>query len=49
MAKHAMSKHGSSNPVQKGRRRQKIHDNQDNVGDPKNEPEYTNYQGEPLD
>lgn len=44
-----VNKPGACNRVQKGKRRQKLHGNQDNVGDPKNPPEYTNYEGKPLD
>lgn len=41
-------KPGSSNPMQKGLRRQKLHKNQNNVGDPENEPQYENFDGEPI-
>lgn len=34
---------GSSNPMQKGVRRRRLHANQDNVGDPKNRPEYEKF------
>jgi hypothetical protein len=42
-------KAGSSNPMQKGERRQKLHDKQDNVGNPKNKPEYQNFEGKPIE
>ncbi|NRT89380.1 clostri-philic family protein [Clostridium beijerinckii] len=42
-------KPGSSNPMQKGVRRRRLHANQDNVGDSKNRPEYENFDGEPIE
>lgn len=42
-------KPGSNNPFQKGARRQKLHGNQNNVGDPKNKPQYENFEGEPIE
>ncbi|AGX42240.1 clostri-philic family protein [Clostridium saccharobutylicum] len=42
-------KDGADNPMQKGVRRQKLHDKQNNVGgNPKNKPEYENFKGEPI-
>ncbi len=43
------SKPGSSNPMQKGKRRQKLHENQNNVGNPKNKPEFENFNGKPVE
>ena len=40
---------GANNPMQKGKRRQKLHENQNNVGDPKNKPEYKNFNGKPIE
>ena len=45
----ATNKDGSSNPMQKGKRRQKLHRNQDNVGKPKNKPQYENFNGTAID
>lgn len=42
------NKPGSCNPMQKGTRRQKLHENQDNVGNSKNKPEYKNFDGENI-
>lgn len=42
-------KHGAHNPAQKGERRQRLHDKQDNVGNPKNKPEYKTFAGDPVD
>ncbi|SFD24304.1 clostri-philic family protein [Clostridium uliginosum] len=42
------NKEGAINPMQKGERRQRIHGNQNNVGNDKNEPEYKNFAGEPI-
>jgi hypothetical protein len=42
------NKPGSCNPMQKGTRRQKLHENQDNVGNSKNKPEYKNFEGENI-
>lgn len=42
------NKPGSINPMQKGARRQKLHSNQNNVGDPKNEPQYENFESKPI-
>ena len=36
------------NPIQKGNRRRKIHDHQDNVGDPQNKPEHKNFDGKEI-
>lgn len=44
-----VNKPGACNRVQKGKRRQKLHANQNNVGDPKNKPEYKNFNGEPIE
>jgi hypothetical protein len=46
--KDGIHKPGSANPIQKGMRRQKLHSNQDNVGNPKNPPEYENFNGKPI-
>lgn len=45
----ATNKHGTCNPVQKGKRRQKLHSNQDNIGNPKNKPQYENFNGDPIE
>lgn len=39
----------TNNAPQKGKRRQKLHRNQNNVGNDKNPPEYTNFNGEPIE
>ncbi|MGL4569890.1 MAG: clostri-philic family protein [Clostridium sp.] len=36
------------NPMQKGERRQRLHQNQDNVGNAKNEPKYKSFDGKDL-
>ncbi|MBS5885325.1 MAG: clostri-philic family protein [Clostridium sp.] len=36
------------NPLQKGTRRQKLHKNQDNVGNDENRAEYTDFNGNPI-
>lgn len=41
-------KHGINNPMQKGERRINIHEKQNKIGNDKNKPEYTNYEGEPI-
>ena len=33
---------------QKGERRQRLHDKQDNVGNSKNKPKYQNSEGKPI-
>ena len=38
-----------NNPMQKGMRRQKLHDNQNNVGNAKNKSKYKNFDGDPID
>lgn len=38
-----------NNGPQKGERRQRLHENQNNIGDPKNPPGYTNFNGEPIE
>ncbi len=45
----ATNKAGSSNPMQKGERRQRLHKNQDNVGNAKNKPQYKNFDGNPIE
>lgn len=47
--KDGQHKPGSSNPMQKGERRQRLHANQDNVGNPKNKPQYENFDGNPIE
>lgn len=44
----ATNKEGSCNPMQKGERRQRLHKNQDNVGNPQNESQYKNFNGNPI-
>ncbi|MDY6012647.1 clostri-philic family protein [Clostridium sp.] len=36
------------NPMQKGKRRQRLHENQNNVGNQKNPPKYKSFDGEYL-
>lgn len=44
------NKEGAINPIQKGARRQKLHDKQNNLGgNPKNKPEYKTFDGKPID
>ncbi|NLK96245.1 MAG: hypothetical protein GX275_13840 [Clostridiales bacterium] len=43
-----VAKEGSINPMQKGMRRQKLKNNQNNVGNKKNEEEYSPIDGEPI-
>lgn len=50
MKKDCWDKNSNSmNPMQKGTRRQKLHQDQDNVGNDKNPPAYKSFDGEPLD
>ena len=42
-------KPGSSNPMQKGMRRQRLHAKQNDVGNSKIEPQYQNFDGEPIE
>lgn len=42
------NKHGADNPSQKGLRRQKLHKNQNNVGNPQNDSKFENFNGEPI-
>ncbi|WP_192875375.1 clostri-philic family protein [Clostridium taeniosporum] len=42
-------KEGSINPMQKGKRRQKLNENQNNVGDAKKPSYYKNFNGEPIE
>ena len=35
-------------PMQKGKRRQRIHKNQENIGNDHNKPEYTDFEGNPI-
>ncbi|MDS0528159.1 clostri-philic family protein [Clostridium sp. SHJSY1] len=37
-----------NNGVQKGQRRQKLHDSQNNEGNEKNHPQYDNHNGESI-
>lgn len=48
MAKSNMPKANIGNPMQKGERRQRIHQNQDNVGNEKNPPEYKDFEGRTI-
>ncbi|WP_300385238.1 clostri-philic family protein [Clostridium sp.] len=43
-----MTKEGSKNPMQKGTRRQKLNENQNNVGNDKNVTEYTDFNGSSI-
>lgn len=47
--KDEVHKPGSCNPEQKGLRRQKIHSGQNDVGNSKNEPQYENFEGKPIE
>ena len=38
----------TKNPMQKGERRQRLHKNQNNIGNDENKPEYTDYNGNPI-
>ncbi len=42
------SKPGSNNPQQKGKRRQKLHDEQNNRGEPQKKPQYRDFDGNPV-
>lgn len=44
-----VNKAGSINPMQKGKRRQKLHEAQNNVGDAKKPSYYENFNGEPIE
>lgn len=41
-------KKNSINPLQKGERRQRLHKDQDNVGNDKNKSEYKDFNGNPI-
>lgn len=41
-------KPGSNNPMQKGKRRQKLYDNQNNVGNPKEPSLFKDFNGEEI-
>ncbi len=43
------NKPGACNPMQKGEERKKIHDKQNNVGDPKKKPEYKDFSGNTIE
>ncbi|OFI06002.1 hypothetical protein CLOACE_13830 [Clostridium acetireducens DSM 10703] len=43
-----MGKH-PDDEQRKGKRRQKLHNLQNNQGEPKNKPKYENFKGEPLE
>lgn len=43
-----VNKPGSSNPLQKGKRRQKLYENQNNVGDPQKPSQYTTFSGKQI-
>lgn len=43
-----MSKVGSNNPMQKGKRRVKLHEDQNNVGNKRNEAQFQNFNGEDI-
>lgn len=42
------SKPNINNPMQKGKRRQKLHDAQNNVGNSQNKSEYKNFDGNEI-
>lgn len=41
-------KKNSINPLQKGERRQRLHKDQDNIGNDKNKPEYKDFNGNSI-
>lgn len=41
-------KPGCNNPMQKGKRRQKLHDDQNNVGNPKEPSFFKDFNGEEI-
>ena len=41
-------KKNSINPLQKGERRQRLHKDQDNVGNDKNKSDYKDFNGNPI-
>jgi len=43
------NKDGAINSIQKGARRRRLHNKQDNVGNDKNKTEYQNFEGKPID
>lgn len=42
------SKPGSNNPQQKGKRRQKLHEEQNNRGEPQKKSSYRDFTGNPV-
>ncbi|WP_315078546.1 clostri-philic family protein [uncultured Clostridium sp.] len=44
-----VSKEGAINPIQKGKRRQRLHKNQNNVGEDQKPSYYENFNGEPIE
>lgn len=42
-------KEGYGNPMQKGERRQRLHENQNNVGNKENKSLYKNFEGKDID
>ena len=44
-----VNKPGSCNPMQKGKRRQKLHENQNNVGNSKKSSGYKNFDGSDIE
>jgi len=42
------NKDGLGNPMQKGERRQRLHQGQNNVGNPQKSSYYTNHQGKDI-
>lgn len=47
--KNRSHKHGSTNPLQKGTRRQRLHKNQNDVGNQKNKSQYEDFNGESIE
>lgn len=45
----ATNKEGSCNPMQNGERRQRLHKNQNDVGNPKNKSQYKNFNGDSIE
>lgn len=44
----ATNKEGSNNPLQKGERRQRLSKSQNNVGNPKNKSQFTDFKGNSI-
>lgn len=49
MCNFMTNKDGSSNPMQKGERRQRLHEKQNNQGNSKKQTQYRNFEGSPIE